>query len=152
MPVHVRSVYASYGQSLYVATFHESSTNLNRFTTPENEGSRHNPQHADWPIRGFVASFSPTTASEAVGKSQFCQWQATRLTGPISPACDQYVQYLLVGANHRSLTNTGEGYNLGYASVSHTTTRPSQPVVSPFHLRAPPGLRLSIINISLLQF
>jgi hypothetical protein len=32
-------------------------------------------------------------------KPSFCRWQATRLTGPISPACDRYVQYLLAEAN-----------------------------------------------------
>jgi hypothetical protein len=32
-------------------------------------------------------------------KSGFYRWQATRLTGPISPACDRYVQYLLTEAN-----------------------------------------------------
>jgi hypothetical protein len=46
MPVHVCSVYASCGQSLYMAMFHESSTELDRVTAPEKTGSRHNPQHA----------------------------------------------------------------------------------------------------------
>jgi hypothetical protein len=46
-PVHVRPTYASYGQSPYVATFHESSTDLDRVIAPEKKGSRHNPQHAD---------------------------------------------------------------------------------------------------------
>jgi hypothetical protein len=32
-------------------------------------------------------------------KSSSCRWPTTRFTGPISPACDQYVQYLLMGAN-----------------------------------------------------
>jgi hypothetical protein len=32
-------------------------------------------------------------------KLSFCQWQSTRLTEPISPACDRYVQYMLTGAN-----------------------------------------------------
>jgi hypothetical protein len=32
-------------------------------------------------------------------KSSFYRWQATRVTEPISQACDQYVQYLLMGAN-----------------------------------------------------
>jgi hypothetical protein len=46
-PVHVRPVYASYGWSPYVATFHELSTELDGVTAPEKKGSRHNPQHAD---------------------------------------------------------------------------------------------------------
>jgi hypothetical protein len=32
-------------------------------------------------------------------KSSLCWWWATRLTGLISPACDQYVKNLLAGAN-----------------------------------------------------
>jgi hypothetical protein len=32
-------------------------------------------------------------------KPRSCRWPTTRLTGPISPSCDQYVQYLLAGAN-----------------------------------------------------
>jgi hypothetical protein len=32
-------------------------------------------------------------------KATLCWWQASRLTGPISLACDQYIQYLLAGAN-----------------------------------------------------
>jgi hypothetical protein len=45
-PVHVRPVYASCGQSSYIATFHESSTELDRVTATEKKGSRHNAQHA----------------------------------------------------------------------------------------------------------
>jgi hypothetical protein len=80
--------------------FIQSSTNLNRSTAPEKKGYWHNPQHASRSIRGSVPSFSPTTANGAVGeKSSFC-WQPTiRLTGPISPVCDRYVQYLLTGTN-----------------------------------------------------
>jgi hypothetical protein len=44
-PVYVRPAYASYGQSPYVTTFHESSTELDRVTAPEKKDSRHNPQH-----------------------------------------------------------------------------------------------------------
>jgi hypothetical protein len=41
-------------------------------------------QHSHWSSR-----LKPST----------CGWPATRLTGPISPACDWYVQYLLRGTN-----------------------------------------------------
>jgi hypothetical protein len=47
------------------------------------------------------------------------------------------------GATHRYLTDTGGGYNLVGASFPHTTPRPSQPMVSTFHLRAPPDLQLN---------
>jgi hypothetical protein len=37
--VHVCLTYASYGQSPYVPTFHETSSVLSRATTPEKKGS-----------------------------------------------------------------------------------------------------------------
>jgi hypothetical protein len=49
--------------------FAQSSTDLNGSTALEKKGSRHNPQHAGWPIHESVPSFSPITANEAVGKS-----------------------------------------------------------------------------------
>jgi hypothetical protein len=36
------------------------------------------------------------------------------------------------GPPHRSLTDTGEGYNLGGVGLLHTTPRPSQPAVATF--------------------
>jgi hypothetical protein len=53
------------------------------------------------------------------------------------------------GLTHQSLTNTSGGYNLECASFPHYTLRHFQPAVSTFHLRAPPGLRLSKLNITL---
>jgi hypothetical protein len=99
-PVHVRLAYASCGWSPYGATFYESSTELSRLTAPEKNGSQHNPQCAGWPIHRSVPSFSPEPTNKAVGAMpSIYQRPATRLTGPISPACDRYVQYLLTGAN-----------------------------------------------------
>jgi hypothetical protein len=102
-PFHIRSTYVSYEQSTYVATFHESSTELDRVTAPEKKGFRHNPQHAGWPIRRSIPSFSPESTNEVVEKATHLSTEATRLTGPISPACDRYVQYLLMGANRTVL-------------------------------------------------
>jgi hypothetical protein len=82
-------------------------------------------------------------------KPNICRHQATRLTGPISPVCDRYVQYLLMGSTHRSLTDTGGGYNLGGAGFPQTTLWPSRPTVSTFHRGAPPSLRLSIQQLSI---
>jgi hypothetical protein len=52
------------------------------------------------------------------------------------------------GPTHRSLTDTGGGYNLGGVDLPHTTLRPSQPTVSTFHLRPLLGLRLFIQSFS----
>jgi hypothetical protein len=49
------------------------------------------------------------------------------------------------GPTYRSLTDTGRDYNLEGASLPHTTPWPSQPTVSPFHLRAPSGLQFNQI-------
>jgi hypothetical protein len=50
----------------------------------------------------------------------------------------------LWGPAHRSLTDTDEGYNLGGAGLPYTTPRPSQSIVSTFHLTALLSLRLII--------
>jgi hypothetical protein len=70
-------------------------------------------------------------------KSSICQRQTTTLTGPISPACDQYIQYLLTRPTHRSLTDTSGGYRLEGIDFPHTTLRPSQPSVLPFPPKGP---------------
>jgi hypothetical protein len=49
------------------------------------------------------------------------------------------------GPTDQSLTDTGGGYNLRGAGFSYHTTRPSQPMVSTFHLRVPPDLQLNKI-------
>jgi hypothetical protein len=46
--------------------------------------------------------------------------QLHQFTGPISPACDQYIQYLLTGANPSVLNRHRRGYNLGGADLPHT--------------------------------
>jgi hypothetical protein len=68
----------------------------------------------------------------------------SRLLGLPSP----YHQYAIgtfntcsLGPTHRSLTDTGGGYNVGGAGFWHTTPKPFQLVVTTFHLNAPPGLQ-----------
>jgi hypothetical protein len=104
MPVHVRSMYASCGHSLYMATFHGSSIELGRPIAPEKNGLPTQSTARRWPIRGSIPIFSPEPANEVVGaKPSICQQPATRLIGPITPVCDRYVQYLLAGANRTVL-------------------------------------------------
>jgi hypothetical protein len=59
----------------------------------------------------------------------------------MSPACDQYIQYLLAGRDG-GLTDLDGGYNHGGASFQHYFILPSQPTVLHFLLRAPSGLKL----------
>jgi hypothetical protein len=121
-PVHVRPAYASYGQSPYVATFHESSTELSRPTAPEKKGSRHNPQ------RTTDRSAGPYPASlSSQPMKQWGQSQASindRLLGLLGP----YHQYAIGmfntcsrGPTEPSLTDTGGGYNLRGAGFPRTT-------------------------------
>jgi hypothetical protein len=137
--------YASCGRSPYVATVHKSSTDLNRSTSLEKEGSRHNPQHIGWLIHGSVPSFSPTIASEAVEKSQASvDDKLLSILGPYHQHVIGTFNTCSRGPTHRSLISTGGGYNLGGTSFSHATPWHSQLAVSSFHLRALPDLRLSI--------
>jgi hypothetical protein len=99
MPVYVCHLYALCGQFSYVATFYADPTELDRFTALEKKAPDFISQPG-WVVHGTHLSFSPNTTIEAVCLSQTSvDEQATRLTRPISPAWDQYIQYLLAGAN-----------------------------------------------------
>jgi hypothetical protein len=80
---------------------------LSRKRTPDTT-----PSPTEWSA-GPPPSFSPNTAIEAVLKAKHMLMNKLhQFTGPITPVCSQYVQYLLVRPTHRSLTDTGGGYNL----------------------------------------
>jgi hypothetical protein len=70
------------------------------------------------------------------GKATLCWRQATRLIGPIYQYAIGTFNTCSWGPTHRSLTNTGGGYNLGGAGFSHTIPRPFHLAVSTLHLRA----------------
>jgi hypothetical protein len=76
-----------------------------------------------WVHTHLLSRNNPWSSGE---KLSFCWHPTTRLTGLISPTCNQYVQYLLAGATHWSLINIGRGYHLGGAGLPHTTPWPSQ--------------------------
>jgi hypothetical protein len=77
---------------------------------PRKKGSWHNPQHDGWSIHRSIPSFSLKPTNEAVGaKPTFCWWPTTRLIGHISPACNQYIQYLLAGVNPSVFNRHGRG-------------------------------------------
>jgi hypothetical protein len=119
-PVHIRPAYASYGQSPYMATFHESSTDLDGSHCSLEKGSRHNPQHArltDLLIRTQFLSQANQWSSRL--KPNFCWWRATRLTRHISLTCDQYVQYLLTEANPSVLNRHRQGATTLKVSAFH---------------------------------
>jgi hypothetical protein len=75
----------------------------------------------------WVTSFPLPHDSLGVGERGFSQvvTQLHPLTGPTTPACDRYIQYLLTGPTHRSLTDTAGDYSLEGAGFLHTTPRHS---------------------------
>jgi hypothetical protein len=108
-------------------------------TAPEKKGSRHNPQDAGWSICGFVPSFSPRSTNEVIGLIQ------TSIDDKLLGLLSSYHQHTIgtfntcsQGPTHRALTDTGESYNLGDASLPRTTPRPYQPMVFTFHIRTQP--------------
>jgi hypothetical protein len=120
-PVHVRSAYASYGWSSYVATFHTDQTELDRFTAPEKKCSRlHLPTRLSDP-RDPPQFLSQHSHWSSALKPNICRQQATRFTRPISPACDRYVQYLLTGTNPSVLNWHRRGLPHRKPQNSHNT-------------------------------
>jgi hypothetical protein len=109
-PVHVCPAYASYGQSPYVVTFYESSTDLDGSHSSREKGLPTQStarQMTDPRVRTQFPSQANQWSSRL--KPSFCRWQSTRLTGHISLACDQYVQYLLTEANPSVLNRHRRG-------------------------------------------
>jgi hypothetical protein len=122
----------------------ESSTTLDRVTTPEKKGSQHNRQHAGWLIRGSVPSFLSRPNQWSSGESQTSV--DSKLLGLLGHEHQHVISTFNTcsrGLTHRFLTDTGRGYNLEGTTFPHTTPRPSQSAVFTFHLRAPPGLQFN---------
>jgi hypothetical protein len=107
-PVHARPTYAFYGQFLYVTTFHWLPRSRNKPLHPEEVLVTKDrlAQPSSW-----VASFLLQCDSSGVGERGFGPMvtQLLQLTGPISPVCDRYIQYLLAGANPSVLNRHRRG-------------------------------------------
>jgi hypothetical protein len=100
---------------------------------PEKNGSRYNPQHTGWSIRGSVPSFSLEPTNETMGVSQaHVDDQLLGLPGPYRRYAIGTFNTCSRGPTHRSLTDIDGGYNLGGTGLPHTTHRPSQPIASTF--------------------
>jgi hypothetical protein len=102
-----------------VTTFHWLPQSQNRPLHPEEVLATKDrlAQPLSW-----VTSFFLPCDSPRVGERGFDPMvtQLHQLTGPISPTCDRYVQYLLVGANPSVLNRHRRGYNLRGAGLPHT--------------------------------
>jgi hypothetical protein len=98
--VHVYSTTIHISRGPYIATFHAV---INRFEqihcTREEWLPTQSTTHRSsdpWVRTQLLSHNSQWSSGE---KSNFYWQPTTRLIGPISPACDRYVQYLLAGAN-----------------------------------------------------
>jgi hypothetical protein len=131
----------------HIATFREVFNRFEQIHCPREEGllTQFTARRLIGPhVRTqFLSQNSQWNSGE---RSSFCWQPATRLTGSIYQYAIDTFNTCLRGPTHQSLTNTGGGYDPEGASFSHTTFRPSQPMVFTFHLSAPPGFRLSIIQ------
>jgi hypothetical protein len=140
-PLHARPTYASYGQSPYVTTFHWLPRSRNRSLHPKEVLTTKNrlTQPSSW-----VASFFLPCDSPGVGKRGFGPMitQLHQRTGPISPACYQYVQYLLMGANPSVLNRHRQGLQPRrcWLATYHSPTFPTSCLPFP-----PKGLARSLV-------
>jgi hypothetical protein len=80
------------------------------------------------------------------GKVKHLLTMATRLTGPISPACDRYVQYLLAGTNPSILNQHRQGLQSWRCRLAtyHSLTFPISCLHFP--LSVPPGLQFNQVS------
>jgi hypothetical protein len=97
-----------------------------------------------WVVCMFCLSFSHNTTIEALGLSQ------VSVDGNLLGLLGSFHQHTIStfntcswGPTHRSLTDTGGGYNLGGASLPHHTPRPFQSTVLHFQPKGPTHLRLT---------
>jgi hypothetical protein len=107
--VHVWPSIICISRDLCIATFHELSTGLDECPAPEKKCSRLHLSarlSGPWDPPQFLSQYNHW--SNAL-KPNTCWWHATRLTGPISLVCDQYVQYLLTRANSSVLNRHRRG-------------------------------------------
>jgi hypothetical protein len=108
--VHVRPMYASCERSPYVATFRETPTDLDKSHCSREKGlptqstaRRLTDSRAHTQLLSWASQWSRER------KPSSWRWPTTRFTGPISPACDRYVQYLLTGVNPSVLNRHRRG-------------------------------------------
>jgi hypothetical protein len=113
-------------------------------TAPEKKGSRHNPQPG-WVIRRSTTEFLSQHYHWSSNESQTSvDSRLLGLPGPYHRHAIGTFNTCSQGPTHRSLTDTGRGYNLvGAGFPTPLPDLPNQRSYT-FHLMAPSGLRLSI--------
>jgi hypothetical protein len=126
-PVHVRPVYAFYGQAPCVATFQESSMDLDGSHCSREKGllTQSTARRLTDP-QDRTQFLSQANQWSSRLKLSFCRQPTTRHTRPINTTCDQYVQYLLTGTNSSVLNRHRRGLPHKNLRIA-TTISPSFP-------------------------
>jgi hypothetical protein len=143
-PVHVCPAYASCGRSPYVATFHAVVDRFERVHCTQQEGlpTQSSARRLTDP-RVHTQLLFHNSQRSGEKKSSFCRQPTTRLTGPISPACDRYIQYLLAGTTRTVLNRPRTVYNLEGVGLPHTHSPTFLTSCLHFPLMAPPSLHFN---------
>jgi hypothetical protein len=142
--VHVWPWTIRISRAPHIATFWESSTGLDRCTTPKKKCSR---LHLSVRLSGLQArlSFSSNTNTDAVRLSQApVDDRLLGLLGPNHQHATSTFNTCSWGPTHRSFTYRGRGYNLGGAGLPHHTPWPSESTVLHFPPKGP--ARSQVIN------
>jgi hypothetical protein len=137
-----------------IAIFCESSTGLDGCTAPGKKCSRLRlsaQQSGMWDPPQFLSQHSQWRSAL---KPSTCCWQATRFTGLISPACDRYIQYLLVGANSSVLNRHRRGLQPWRCRLAtrHSPTFPTSNLHFPPKGLARSPVKQNLPNIPRLKF
>jgi hypothetical protein len=142
--VHVWLSTICISRGLCIATFCVVVNGFEQIHCPREEGLPTQFTARRLLIRRSIPSFSPTITNKAVGKSQASV--DNRLLGLLRPYRRHAIgtfNTCLSGPTHRSLFDTGGGYNLGGVSFPHHTPRPSQLTVLHFPPKGPPDLQIN---------
>jgi hypothetical protein len=117
----------------HIATFHTIINRFERVDCPREEGLPAQStarRLTDPSVHTQLLSHNSHWSSGE--KWNFCWDPTTSLTGPNHRHAIGTFNTCSRGPTHRSLTDTGGGYNFEGAGLPHTTPRPFQPAVSTF--------------------
>jgi hypothetical protein len=141
---HVSPAYASCGRSSYMATFHDSSIELDRVTAPEKKGLL-TQSTARWLTDPWTRTQFLSWANQwSSGESQtFINIRLLGLSGTYHWHAIDTFNTCSWWPTERSLTDTGGGYNLVGAGLPHIHSPTFPTSCLPFPLVAPLGLHFN---------
>jgi hypothetical protein len=129
---HTYLLWSAYSNLLQVVN------SIGRILLPSRKSAPDSTSQLGWVAHGIRLSFSLNTAIKAVCLSQISiDDRLLSLLGPYHQHAISAFNTYSRGPTHRSLTDTGGGYNLRGADLPHHTLRPSQPTVLHFPPKGP---------------